>query len=280
MKVRNILTVALILTFQLVAAQQPSIFGKGTPTPQPKTENKTDSKGLKQGDWERYYNNGRLMYSASFKNDTLVGEMVRYHPNGNKMAYIKYDDTPTGKGYGEVYDDNGRLIGKGNYFMSNKEGEWLFYNRNVLVSKENYINNKKEGISYTYYDNSQIAMETNWKNDKKDGVETAYYISGKKRTIINYKENLLHGHYFVFQESGRYEVTGAYSNNKMNGIWVFYNPDGSENYRLNYKDGVAEEEHLIEKQQTEMFERFEENRKNLRDPEEYMNDPDSYMRGF
>lgn len=70
-----------------------------------------------------------------------------------------------------------------------------------------------------------------------------------------------------------------YNEGRMDGSWFFFNALGHEDYRLNYKNGVAEEQGFLDKQQEERFREFERNRGRLKDPEDYTNDPDSYMMG-
>ena len=48
--------------------------------------NQVDSKGRKQGNWEKKYENGNLRFTGQFKNDVPVGTFVYYYENQIKKA--------------------------------------------------------------------------------------------------------------------------------------------------------------------------------------------------
>lgn len=280
-KQMRIIQIAILLLFFSANfySQEASIFGKGSPQ-SVSNKNIIDANGLKQGEWEKKHHSGNLMYKATFINDTLVGEMLRFHPNGQKMAQIQYE-SKGGGGDGKLFNEKGRKIAEGRFKGSNKEGEWSFYNESGnLLSKENYVNNKREGTAVNYYRNGKIASIVNWQNDQKHGEETSYYPNERKRLVANYENGELHGNYTVFYDNNFREITGAYNRGKMDGIWVFYHANGKEDYRLHYKLGVPKEAKKLEQKQIERFKEFEKNRGKLRDPEDYLDDPDSYMKGL
>lgn len=265
----------LTVTTTDILSQNAGIHNRGNS----QTINHTDANGMRQGYWERSYMTGQTMYKAFFVDNKPVGEMLRYHPNGNMMARITYDHEGM-NGQGELFDENGRKIAEGNYKGTDKDGEWKFYNeRGRLIGLENYKDNLRDGESIAYYPNGNVASKTNWKNGKQDGSEVMYYPRGRERLTANYRDGNLHGAYTVFFENGRREIFGMYKNGRMHGPWFFFNALGSEDYRINYEDGVAKETEMLDKQQEERFREFERNKGRLRDPENYMDDPDGYMMG-
>ena len=46
------------------------------------TEQGSLRKGMREGEWDRYNDNGQLEKKGTFKNGKLEGEMVGYHENG------------------------------------------------------------------------------------------------------------------------------------------------------------------------------------------------------
>jgi antitoxin component YwqK of YwqJK toxin-antitoxin module len=113
---KKIILTSLISVFLSlsVSAQVYDAFGNRIPTKQKKTavkkgENKVDSKGRKQGVWEKYYDNGNPMYKANFKDGKLTGELIRYFKNGQPSVKIIYDDNGE-YGNAKLYNKNGKLI--------------------------------------------------------------------------------------------------------------------------------------------------------------------------
>ena len=44
--------------------------------------NQTDKNGLRQGQWQKKYPNGQLMYEGQFKDDKPCGDWIRYFEGG------------------------------------------------------------------------------------------------------------------------------------------------------------------------------------------------------
>lgn len=242
--------------------------------------NRSDENGLRQGPWEKTYPDGTLMYRANFLDGKPVGEMLRYHPGGKLMAWVVYDAEGV-NGKGELFDENGLKVAEGCYIGSDKTGEWRFYNsKGDLLTKENYKNNLKDGESRSYYQSGRPASLRMWRAGVLHGAEIIWYPSGSKRLTASYEDGELHGAYTVYYENGHQEVFGRYNKGKMDGPWFFLDFFGKEEYRLNYKNGVADEQELLERREDERFREFEKNRGKIKDPEDYRNDPDSYMMGL
>ncbi len=82
-----------------------------------------NAKGNRHGYWERYYNNGNLMYKGNYVDGNRHGYWEGYYENGKLKYKGNYVD---GKehGYWESYYYNGNLYYKGFYDM----GEEVDYN--------------------------------------------------------------------------------------------------------------------------------------------------------
>ena len=64
-------------------------------------------KGIREGTWVTYYDNGQLWDKGEYTNGIREGTWVRYH-------------------------DNGQLMMKGDYKNGKREGTWVDYNRDGL----------------------------------------------------------------------------------------------------------------------------------------------------
>ncbi len=262
--------------------------------------NQTDEQGRKQGYWKKVYPNGNTAYRVFFKDNKPIGEYRRYHQNGQLSAFLVYDK----KGEhapAKMYDNRGRLIAEGWYYKNKKDSAWKYYsyNKNLayaeaeqkdlrvvnkpdlrfLVSEEFYDKGIKQGHWKEYFPSGQVSKETQWKNDKKHGVEREYFPNGKKKTQCIYKNGKRHGIYYVFYDNGRIDIQGYYENNYRHGTWTFYDKYGKKIKETIYYIGEAKNKDELEEQEMQELQEWQQNQDKLRDPEDYMNNPDAYMRG-
>ena len=130
---------------------------------------------------------------------------------------------------------------------------------------ENFEENVKSFVSYSYYDDGSVNSETEYDFDKKN-ISMLTYSDGKilSKTIAKYKgsiqdENMDIDFYenltktFIkmkvkkiengqeirtFYPSGKLKSIGVYKNNILNGNYKEYNEDGSLKKETFYKDGI------------------------------------------
>ena len=60
-------------------------------------------------------------------------------------------------------------------------GRITFYENGVIQTKEEYRENKNNGLYIRYYENGQKKWEGTYKNGKKDGKWTSWYENGQKK---------------------------------------------------------------------------------------------------
>jgi hypothetical protein len=106
----------------------------------------------------------------------------------------------------------GNLIVTGDIEISNNDtifnGEIKYYDNNTLVSKENYINNQRNGLSISYYANGVIKEESQYtlglingferQYDKKGSIESIYYYyyGVSMGPLYNYENKIIKEYYF------------------------------------------------------------------------------------
>ena len=112
-------------------------------------QNKTDSKGKKQGAWSKTYPNGAVMYEGSFQDDKPTGLFKHFYDSGKlkiEQNYLTGDVSEV-----KMYENDGKTIAAtGKYNGKHKEGEWKYYLENRLVLTENFKDGKKEGATIVY----------------------------------------------------------------------------------------------------------------------------------
>jgi len=254
---------ALILPFTILCAQQ--------------SINQTDASGLKQGRWIGKYTNGTIRYEGSFNDDKPVGEWKRYHENGKIKARL-YHQPNTDKVTAELFDSNGVRYAKGNYKGTSKDSTWNYYNNLRLVGQENYSSGIKNGRSLTYFTNGVPATESFWVNGLPDGVSRSFYPSGKKKSETMYHQGKRHGLNLIYYESGQTEIKGQYINDLPDETWKFMDANGNEKYELKYKAGVLLNPEVVDRIQANEFKAFDRAKGKLKDPEDFSQNPEEYMR--
>ena len=238
--------------------------------------NQTDSKGLKQGEWISKYPNGNTRYTGFFKNDKPVGIWKRFHENGRLKAKL-LNSFDIDKTYAELYDQDGVLYAKGIFVKTAKDSTWSYFNGAVLVAEEDYTNGVKNGKSVNYYHDGTRSSESNWVNGKLSGTSRSFYPSGMVKAEMQYSEGRRNGKMFILYDSGQKEVEGQYINDNMDGNWQYLDEEGNLKYELKYKSGDLLNKEVLEKLEKEEFTLFDRAKGVLKDPANFIENPDEYI---
>ena len=263
MKKQLFLLLFVILPFSFISAQE--------------TINQTDINGHKQGLWRGKYPNGSIRYEGSFTNDQPVGEWKRFHENG-KIKALLHNFPNTDKASAELFDSNGVRFAKGNFKGTAKDSTWNYYNSIQLVGQENYSEGEKNGTSLTFFVNGSPATESNWVNSQLNGVSRSFYSSGKKKTEILFQQGKRQGLNLIYYESGQIQITGQYNNDQPEGIWKFMDENGKVKYELNYKAGILLNPQVVDSIQADEFKAFDRAKGKLKDPQDFTQSPEEYLR--
>ncbi|RLD80730.1 MAG: hypothetical protein DRJ10_07045 [Bacteroidetes bacterium] len=239
--------------------------------------NQIDDKGHKQGFWTKKYRNGVVAYEVTFKDNKPVGDYKRYHENGKINAYLVYDNLGEWAD-AKLYDDNGKIVAEGKYFGKFKDGLWVYSHNGKKVAEENFKMGNKNGVSKSFFENGSISEEKNWKAGVENGVWRQYYNDGKKRLESRIDNGKRNSAYYLYYQSGRVKIRGRYKNDRMDGKWIYSDFKGEIVKEIYYMNGVAENQDELDEKEQEVFKQFEENRKRLKDPKDYINNPYEYMR--
>ena len=134
-------------------------------------------------------NNGKLLFSTTYKNGKLEAES-QVDETFVKMTYT-FDDNNFNKGTINLYMDN-KLFATVRIINSLQEGEMkMFYPNGKVMATSIFKNGKLNGISKMYYDDGKIMMKMNFKDDELDGETILYGESGEiigKQLYINGEE--------------------------------------------------------------------------------------------
>jgi len=240
-------------------------------------QNVIDVNGKKQGLWAKKDREGRLLYQGTFKDDKPVGEMKRFHPNGVVMAILNYAEN-TDEASAKLFDEKGKLIAEGKYNGQKKVGEWKYMADAKVVLTETYENGQKEGMSRRFYKTGELLEEAEWKGDKLHGTYKSYFLDGTVYLECNYNSGKLDGDFKSRFASGKPELEAVYSEGLRDQEWKYYRSDGKLQYVLKFNHGELLNPEVQDSVERSQENEFDNNGKNIPDPEKFMQNPEEYMR--
>lgn len=140
---------------------------------------KRDLNGYQQGEWKKYYSNGKEFILANYINDTLEGLVKSYYKSGIIQAE---NDYLAGKlnGVSKQYDVKGRLIREISYKNNLIYGNCVFYEDGKIYAETYYKNGIPDGPCKDYYDNGVIQHEYIQHKDGSTSNNICYNKNGKK----------------------------------------------------------------------------------------------------
>jgi len=239
--------------------------------------NYTDAAGLKQGHWIGKYPNGSIRYDGTFSNNKPVGEWKRFHENGKLNALLSHLSN-SDKVVAELFDNSGIRYAKGIYRGTLKDSTWSYFNNQKLVGQEVYSNGRKNGLSRNFYESGTPITESNWVDGLQEGVSRTYFLSAKKKTETMYLKGLRNGLMLSYYESGIPQITGKYQNDLPDGVWKFADQNGKIKYELKYQSGVLLNPEVADSLMENEFKAFDRTKGKLKDPEDFTQRPEEYMR--
>ena len=169
--------------------------------------------GRPDGSWKTYYMTGILKSEGIRKNLLLDSTWVFYNSFGDTIEKINYL-------YGKR---NGYTTGYYSDRIENPE-----YVGNV-ISKELYLNDKKEGLSYYYFNDGKIKKVSNYINNNLNGDTYEFSRDGIVIEVIEYKNGVV---------VERNKINRFDENNLKSGMWKEFYDDLTVKREINYKKGL------------------------------------------
>lgn len=206
----------------------------------------TDASGKKQGFWKKIdEKTKKTIYEGTFKDDRPVGKFKFYHPNDSLQALFNYRNN--GKiATVKLFHSNGKQMGEGRYINEYKGKEierikdsvWTFYDESgKLISKDTYVNGKKNGTSYVYLPDGSVSEERNYKMDIQHGPFKQYFVGKRIKGEGNYVNGNLEGRAAYYFPNGVEVAAGYYKNGEKNGPWIYKDEKGNIKEKELYKNG-------------------------------------------
>lgn len=154
----------------------------------------------KRGTVKVYYPSGKLQSRGKVKNYKRVGEWKYYGEDGYLLRTVNFvNDTVHGK-YTEFHP-NGKPSSQGNYCMNEKCGNWQAWDAvGAIISDENFVHAQFYGIQRYWYSTGTLRDSIIY-----DGNGLAYrkqwHPSGLVRAIESYENGLAEGRWLTYSAS-------------------------------------------------------------------------------
>jgi len=206
--------------------------------------NRSDNKGLKQGDWKEFYPNGGIKSEKTFKDDLIHGYYKEYDTRGRLVITMLYENGAIVKSRVEdepdievvtKHDQDGKLIYSGPYRNKIPVGVHREFGKDGKVTN-----------SFIYNDNGLLLSEGIVDEaGNRNGKWKNLYSNGKVQSEGQYTENRRSGQWKFYNTFEKIEQTGSYNNGRPDGLWNWYYEDGSklkeEEYFQGQRDGLSTE---------------------------------------
>ncbi len=242
------------------------------------TLNRLDSSGRKSGYWIYSGSTGQKQYEGFFFDGHPVGKFTRYHPGGKVSAHMDYDSTGT-RVNASFYDTEGNIRASGRYLNQRKEGLWEFLStKKTPVYRINYINGLINGDAWRYDIEGRPMEKTVWKNNVLEGIQITFYPEGPVQAKMSYRSGIADGLFEVLFPDGKTEISGLYTEGTKSGQWTYYKSNGSVDYVLNFRKGKLLNPEVLSRIQRESFDRYEKNQGLLKDPADFLNNPEELIK--
>ena len=169
---------------------------------------------------------GNKFGEGNFIKGLQNGVWVYYFNNGAKLADVNY------------LNGNGGDLGKTGIPKNGREGLVNFYYKNgKLDNVSNYKAGKAEGVSNSFYENGNKKSVENYKAGELEGVHNTFYENGKPKQVSNLKDGKFDGLCTIYYENGKPEQVLNYKAGKLDGLTTNYNEMGLKTIEINYSDG-------------------------------------------
>jgi len=205
-----------------------------------------------------YYGNGQISSEGLMKNGKPDGFWKTYYVNGLKKSEGLRTNFLLDSIW-NFYDNKENINKKISYKNGKKNGFYTTYKlvkdsveKNIIISKELYVNDLKQGVSYYNFDNGNVHLKVNYRDNLKNGNGVEYDKNSVIITIIRYRNDVIVakerinrynskgekiGIWKDFYETGKLKKESYYKFGKLNGYLKKYSKKGKLISSVRYING-------------------------------------------
>jgi len=213
---------------------------------------------------QNFYPNGQVSSEGIMRDGKPDGYWRSYYVTGvikseGKRTNFLLDST------WNFYDQTGDITQKIDYKLGEKSGYSIKFSydnplqpgRPTVISKELYVNGKKEGPSYYYYPTGELKTMVYFRDGKKQGLSREFSKDSTLITVVEYNSNYVvnrervnrtdtegrkQGTFREYYENGSVKKEAHYLDNQLHGYYREYNGTGELVTALRYDRGKIVEE--------------------------------------
>ncbi len=197
-----------------------------------------DEYNKEQGPWKEYHPNGQLKGQGEYKDGKRIGEWVFYYPNGKLEQKGKYDKKGLAQNEWKWYYDTGKLLREEIYLNDVLDGPTTEYDEEgKVITKGQYVDGMKE--DEWEYELGDYKETGKYKADRRDGVWKHFYTpSGKIRFEGNFVDGNQDGKHVYYYQNGKISEQGKYIVGRKEGNWEYFDEAGVKLLTILYQDDV------------------------------------------
>jgi len=183
-----------------------------------------------------YYDNGKISSEGMMRNGKPDGIWVSYYPSGRIKSKGKRTNFLLDSVW-MFFDEMGQLTEEVSYLKGKKSGFFIRYQgvikndslKRMILSKELYLNDKKEGQGFYYDNKGRIENIIRYKGGKKHGLSRWFNADSLIQTLYKYHNDFLIDREFINQYNDQ---------NLKQGLWKKLYDNDNIMLEENYKNGV------------------------------------------
>jgi antitoxin component YwqK of YwqJK toxin-antitoxin module len=196
---------------------------------------KYTEKGYKTGFWQIFIGGverARMLY----KNDTLDGKYILFHPNRTAAVTTFFSDGQL-EGVWTSYRQNGQQYETGGFKEGKKTGEWKVYHplMSRVEIRSNYVDGLLDGEFRQYDLAGDLTLKTSYTRGQLDGEWTKYDMG----VVIEegfFKEGKRDSTWSYFEFGSFPSIREYYDEGERTGTWSTYHPNRRKASEITYKD--------------------------------------------
>ncbi len=183
--------------------------------------------GIQQGDYSIFHKDGSLEEKGSMRDGKYDGERIQFGPSGKPSCIMRYLN---GKLHGclEDFHEDGTLQRCSPHKEGKKHGIEKSYNQSAqLISRTCYIEGSDSGDFGKFEENNEPE------------VIEIFHHNGALKERLTYLNGIANGAYEFFNEEGKNSERGNYKAGKKHGEVILYFPNEDKiQFKKSYTDGV------------------------------------------
>lgn len=171
--------------------------------------------GVEDGQWQFWYENGKLAWEMNYVDGKKHGEQKYYYENGNPKKIEIYNMDVKHGLFTDYYPDStlkAEIEFKNGYF----DGKYiLYYSNGQEQIKATMKQGKEEGEKTTYHPNGQMATLQKFVKGKPEGTWRSWYDTGTERSVERYVKGVKEGEQTEYHKEGQLKMRAVYKAGKL-----------------------------------------------------------------